>query len=102
MTALDTNVLIYACDRSDRRKQQIALDLIGATTDGVLLLGADPSGRDFHNGRRILGRLRVLSSLGGSSEDDEEQRDDYIHHSNLRTHSDGAGERSPEKRLRTS
>lgn len=24
MTALDTNVLIYACDKSDRRRQQIA------------------------------------------------------------------------------
>lgn len=37
MIALDTNVLIYACDKSDRRKQQIALDLIAASTDGVLL-----------------------------------------------------------------
>jgi predicted nucleic acid-binding protein len=37
MTALDTNVLIYACDRADSRKQQIALDLITDTVDGVLL-----------------------------------------------------------------
>lgn len=37
MTALDTNVLLYACDKSDRRRQQIALDLVGATTDGLLL-----------------------------------------------------------------
>ncbi|MBM3777437.1 MAG: PIN domain-containing protein [Acidimicrobiia bacterium] len=37
MTALDTNVLIYACDKSDARRQQIALDLIAAATDGVLL-----------------------------------------------------------------
>lgn len=37
MTALDTNVVIYACDKSDPRRQQIALDLIAAATDGVLL-----------------------------------------------------------------
>lgn len=37
MTALDTNVLIYACDKADARKQQIALDLIATATDGVLL-----------------------------------------------------------------
>jgi predicted nucleic acid-binding protein len=37
MIAIDTNVLIYACDRSDPRRQQIALDLIAAATDGVLL-----------------------------------------------------------------
>jgi predicted nucleic acid-binding protein len=37
MTALDTNVLIYACDKADRRRQEIALDLISRTTDGVLL-----------------------------------------------------------------
>ena len=28
MIALDTNVLIYACDKSDSRRQQIALTLI--------------------------------------------------------------------------
>lgn len=37
MIAIDTNVLIYACDRSDAHRQQIALDLIAAATDGVLL-----------------------------------------------------------------
>ena len=37
MTAVDTNVLIYACDKSDPRRQQIALELIGTVTDGVLL-----------------------------------------------------------------
>ena len=37
MTALDTNVLIYACDKSDPRRQQIALELIATVTDGVLL-----------------------------------------------------------------
>src|ERR1039458_10359564 len=37
MTAHDTNVLIYACDRSDPFRQRKALDLIESSTDGVLL-----------------------------------------------------------------
>jgi predicted nucleic acid-binding protein len=37
MIAIDTNVLIYACDQSDPRRQSIALDLIARSTDGVLL-----------------------------------------------------------------
>jgi hypothetical protein len=37
MTALDTNVFIYACDKADPRRQQIAEDLIAGATDGVLL-----------------------------------------------------------------
>jgi predicted nucleic acid-binding protein len=37
MIAVDTNVLIYACDQSDPRRQQIALDLVTNTEDGVLL-----------------------------------------------------------------
>lgn len=36
MIALDTNILIYCCDRRDPRRQQIALDLVAATTNGVL------------------------------------------------------------------
>ena len=37
MTALDTNVLIYACDRADPRRQKIAIDLVADSRDGVLL-----------------------------------------------------------------
>jgi predicted nucleic acid-binding protein len=37
MIALDTNVLIYACDRSDPRRQQTAIELVGRSTYGVLL-----------------------------------------------------------------
>lgn len=37
MTALDTNVLIYACDKADQRRQQIALSLITRSVDSVLL-----------------------------------------------------------------
>jgi predicted nucleic acid-binding protein len=37
MIAIDTNVLIYACDQADVRRQKIALDLISNARDGVLL-----------------------------------------------------------------
>ena len=37
MIVLDTNVLIYACDRSDPRRQQTALQVIERASDGVLL-----------------------------------------------------------------
>jgi predicted nucleic acid-binding protein len=37
MIAVDTNVLIYACDRADARRQKIALDLVTDAEDGVLL-----------------------------------------------------------------
>lgn len=36
MIAVDTNVLIYACDKGDPRRQKIALDLIASATDGML------------------------------------------------------------------
>ena len=36
MIALDTNILIYCCDERDPRRQQIALDLVAETTEGVL------------------------------------------------------------------
>jgi predicted nucleic acid-binding protein len=37
MIAIDTNVLIYACDQAGPRRQKIALDLIANAHDGVLL-----------------------------------------------------------------
>jgi len=37
MIAVDTNVLIYACNQADQRRQQIALDPITGSSDGVLL-----------------------------------------------------------------
>jgi len=37
MIALDTNVLIYACDKADPRRHQIALDLVSNTTDAIIL-----------------------------------------------------------------
>jgi predicted nucleic acid-binding protein len=37
MIALDTNVLIYACDRSDSKRQQAAIDLVASSHEGILL-----------------------------------------------------------------
>jgi len=37
MIAVDTNVLIYACDQSEPHRQAIAIDLITSSTEGVLL-----------------------------------------------------------------
>lgn len=37
MTGVDTNVLIYACDKGEPTKQKKALTLISSLTDGVLL-----------------------------------------------------------------
>lgn len=37
MTALDTNIFIYACDRTDLVRQEKALDVIASSSDGVLL-----------------------------------------------------------------
>ena len=37
MIAVDTNVLIYACDQADPRRQKVALDLITNGQEGVLL-----------------------------------------------------------------
>jgi predicted nucleic acid-binding protein len=34
MIALDTNVLIYCCDKRDPRRQKIAMDLVADTTEG--------------------------------------------------------------------
>ena len=37
MIAVDTNVLNYACDRAEARRQKIALELVTDAEDGVLL-----------------------------------------------------------------
>ena len=37
MTAVDTNILFYAHDSRDQRKQQIAVDLMRSLTDAALL-----------------------------------------------------------------
>ena len=37
MTAIDTNILIYACDLADEFKQSRALEIVEKTEDGILL-----------------------------------------------------------------
>ena len=37
MVALDTNILIYACDKADPSRQQVAIDLVSNAYNGVLL-----------------------------------------------------------------
>jgi predicted nucleic acid-binding protein len=37
MVALDTNVLIYACDKADPYRQNVPLELVSNSRDGVLL-----------------------------------------------------------------
>jgi hypothetical protein len=37
MIALDSNILIYSCDKADLKRQQVALDLVSSAGDGVLL-----------------------------------------------------------------
>ena len=37
MIAFDTNVLIYACDTRDSRRQAVALDLLEQTSEGAML-----------------------------------------------------------------
>jgi predicted nucleic acid-binding protein len=37
MISLDTNVLIYSCDKRDLRRQRAALDLVASASDGILL-----------------------------------------------------------------
>jgi predicted nucleic acid-binding protein len=57
MTALDTNVFIYACDKSEPERQKKALDPIDRVTDGGVgtLYSEDiPSREEF-------GPLRVVN-----------------------------------------
>jgi predicted nucleic acid-binding protein len=37
MIALDTNLLIYACDKASPHRQRRAIELVSSATEGVLL-----------------------------------------------------------------
>ena len=37
MTAFDTNILIYSCDRANSQRQRRALEILEAAEDGALL-----------------------------------------------------------------
>jgi predicted nucleic acid-binding protein len=60
MIAVDTNVLIYACDQSEPYRQTIALDLIAASTEGVLLWQV---ACEFLSASRKLNRLVEFRDL---------------------------------------
>ena len=59
MIAVDTTVLIYACDQSDPRRQKVALDLITNGQDGVLLWQV---ACEFLSASRKLGRQGFTST----------------------------------------
>jgi len=62
MIAVDANVLIYACDQADPRRQNIALDLITNTQDGVLLWQV---ACEFLSASRKLGKQGFTSTHAG-------------------------------------
>jgi len=47
MVALDTNVLIYACDNADPSRQKLTLDLVSNSHDGVLPEANDCGNADY-------------------------------------------------------
>jgi len=69
MTALDTNVFIYSCDKADPRRQQLALDLIEASSDGVLL---------WQVACEFVAASRKLSRQGFTLQDAWYRLDDFL------------------------
>ncbi len=61
MIALDTNVLLYACDRADPKRQQTAIDLIANSRDGVLLWQVACEFSEAVPGHPSLGGLRIVN-----------------------------------------
>jgi predicted nucleic acid-binding protein len=69
MTALDTNVLIYACDKADLVRQQIAIDLVSSAGDGVLL---------WQVACEFVAASRKLRSQGFTTADAWDRLADYL------------------------
>jgi predicted nucleic acid-binding protein len=69
MIALDTNILIYACDKADVKRQQIALDLVSNASDGVLL---------WQVACEFVAASRKLSSQGFTVADAWDRLADYL------------------------
>jgi predicted nucleic acid-binding protein len=69
MIALDTNILIYACDKADPKRQQMALDLISNAADGVLL---------WQVACEFVAASRKLKSQGFTMSDAWERLADYL------------------------
>jgi predicted nucleic acid-binding protein len=60
MIAFDTNILIYACDQADSKRQKIAVDLLTTSTEGVLL---------WQVGCEFVAASRKLSAQGFTASD---------------------------------
>jgi predicted nucleic acid-binding protein len=69
MIALDTNILIYACDKADLKRQQVALDLVSNARDGVLL---------WQVACEFVAASRKLRSQGFTMADAWERLADYL------------------------
>ena len=69
MIALDTNVLIYACDKADLNRQQVAIDLVSNAGDGVLL---------WQVACEFVAASRKLRSQGFTTADAWERLADYL------------------------
>jgi predicted nucleic acid-binding protein len=69
MIALDTNVLIYACDKADPKRQKIALDLVSSASDGVLL---------WQVACEFIAASRKLRSQGFTAVDAWDRLADYL------------------------
>ncbi|MCU1233166.1 MAG: putative nucleic-acid-binding protein contains domain [Candidatus Solibacter sp.] len=69
MIALDTNILIYSCDKAERARQRIALDLVSSATDGVLL---------WQVACEFVAASRKLGPQGFTPVDAWERLEDYL------------------------
>jgi predicted nucleic acid-binding protein len=69
MIARDTNILIYACDKADLKRQQVALDLVSNARDGVLL---------WQVACEFVAASRKLRSSGFTTVDAWERLADYM------------------------
>ena len=69
MTAFDTNVLIYSCDRANVERQHRAFDVIAGTPDGVLL---------WQVAAEFIAASRKLVSQGFTSEHAWARLDEFM------------------------
>ena len=69
MIALDTNILICACDKTDPKRQQVALGLVSSAADGVLL---------WQVAREFVAASRKLKSHGFAAVDAWNRLADYL------------------------
>jgi predicted nucleic acid-binding protein len=69
MIALDTNVLIYACDKANLERQRVAIDLISNAGDGVLV---------WQVACEFIAASRKLSAQGFTTADAWNRLADYM------------------------